>query len=314
MQNIHLGKGALQSSTLAYGCRRIAATSNPALLSSDKEAAGRAAVIAAYEAGYTLFDLADIHGDGACERLFGQVLQAIPGMRQRIVLATKCGIRRKGIPHSDSPYRYDVSASHLVCSCEESLQRMNVDTIDLYLLHRPDYLCNPHEVAGAFARLNQQGKVREFGVSNFRPSQLQALQQACPMPLVVHQIEASLAHLDPFHDGTLDQCLHQNIRPQAWSPLGGGRLVSSGPIDLHSPDHAQRIHLRELLDLVARERGVSRQVIAIAWLLKHPARLQPIIGSTTPERIRDAVHATSFELSRDEWYRLLEAALGQPLP
>jgi predicted oxidoreductase len=314
MQIIQLGTGSLQTSPLAYGCWRIAGTMSPALLSSEKEDVGRAAVIAAYEAGYTLFDLADIHGEGACERIFGQVLKSMPGMRQRIVITTKSGVRRKGIPHSDSPYRYDVSASHLVRSCEESLQRMQVDTIDLYLLHRPDYLCNPHEVAGAFAKLNQAGKVREFGVSNFRPAQLQSLQQACPMPLVVHQIEASLAHLDAFHDGTLDQCLQERIRPQAWSPLGGGRLVDSGPIDLHSPDHAHRIHLRELLDLVARERGVSRQVIAIAWLLKHPARIQPIIGSTNPERIRDAVRATSFELSRDEWYRLLEAALGQRLP
>lgn len=314
MQTFPLGRGTLLASSLAYGCGRMAGTSDPALLSPDKEAAGRAAVIAAYEAGYTLFDLADLDCDGACERIFGQVLRTMPGMRQRIVVSTKCGIRRKGIPHSDSPYRYDLSGSHIIHSCEESLQRMHVDTIDLYLLHRPDYLCNPHEVADAFVKLKQAGKVREFGACNFTPFQFQALQHSCPLPLIVHQMEASLAHLEPFHDGTLDQCTMEKICPQAWSPLGGGRLVHSGPIDLHSPDHAHRIHLRELLDLVARERGVSRQVIALAWLLKHPARIQPIIGSTQPDRIRDAVRATSFELSRDEWYRLLEAARGERLP
>jgi predicted oxidoreductase len=314
MQSVQLGRGTLQASPLAYGCWRIAGTTDSKLLTPEREAAGRAAIIAAYEAGYTLFDLADIYGDGSCERIFGQVLKTMPGMRQRLVITTKCGIRMKGIPHSDSPYRYDFSASHIVHSCEESLRRMQLDAIDLYLLHRPDYLGNPHEVAAVFAKLKNEGKVREFGVSNFKPSQFQALQRACPMPLIVHQFEASLAHLDPFHDGTLDQCLAENLCPQAWSPLGGGRLVDAGPIDLHSPDHAHRIHLRELLDLIARERGVSRQVIAIAWLLKHPARIQPIIGSTNPDRIRDAVKATTFELSRDEWYRLLEAGLGNRLP
>jgi predicted oxidoreductase len=314
MQTIPLGTGPLEVSSLAYGCSRIASTSDPTLLSPDRKAASRAAVIAAYEAGYTLFDLADIGCNGLCERIFGQILQSVPGMRQQIVVSTKCGVRRKGIPHPDSPYRYDLSASHIVHSCEESLQRMQLDTIDLYLLHRHDYLSNPHEIAAAFATLKTQGKAREFGVCNFKPAQLLTLQQACPIPLVAHQFQASLACLTPFHDGTLDHCLAQDLRPQAWSPLAAGRLAESGPIDLHSPDHAQRIHLRELLDLIARERGVSRQVIALAWLLKHPARIQPLIGSTKPDRIRDATHAPSLELSRDEWYRLLEAALGERLP
>lgn len=314
MQTIQLGPTTLQASSLAYGCWRIAGTSDRTLVSPEKEAAGRAAVIAAYEAGYTLFDLADIYCDGHCERIFGQTLRSVPGMRKDVIITTKCGIRMKGIPHPDSPYRYDFSAAHILRSCEESLQRMGVETIDLYLLHRPDYLCNPNEVAAAFDKLRADGKVREFGVSNFKPSQLQALQRACSMPLAVHQIELSLAHPEPFHDGTLDQCIAEGISPQAWSPLAAGRLVDPGPIDLHSPDHAQRIHLRELLEMVARERGVSRQVVAIAWLLKHPARIQPIVGSTNPDRIRDAAQAAKLDLTRDEWYRLLEAALGQRLP
>jgi predicted oxidoreductase len=314
MPTLPLGQGNLRASRLAYGGWRIAGTWDPAQVTSEKEAVGRAAVLAAYEAGYTLFDLADIYCDGVCERIFGQVLKATPGMRSRIVVATKCGIRKKGDPNPDSPYRYDFSAQHIQRTCEASLQRLGLDTIDLYLLHRPDFLGDPAEVAEAFSRLKQAGKAREFGVSNFRPSQVTALQKACPMPLVVNQVEISLARLDCFHDGTLDQCLAERVTPQAWSPLGGGRLMEAGPVDLRSPDHAERLHVREVLDLIARERGVSRQVVALAWLLKHPSGIAPIVGSTQPERIRDAATAAQLDLTRDEWYRLLEAALGQRLP
>jgi len=314
MPTLPLGQGNLRASRLAYGGWRIAGTWDPAQVTPEKEAVGRAAVLVAYEAGYTLFDLADIYCDGVCERIFGQVLKATPGMRSRIVVATKCGIRKKGDPNPDSPYRYDFSAQHIQRSCEASLQRLGLDTIDLYLLHRPDFLCDPAEVAEAFSRLKQAGKAREFGVSNFRPSQVTALQKACPMPIVVNQVEISLARLDCFHDGTLDQCLAERITPQAWSPLDGGRLVEAGPVDLRTPDHAERLHVREVLDLITRERGVSRQVVALAWLLKHPSSIAPIVGSIQPERIRDAATAAQLDLTRDEWYRLFEAALGQRLP
>jgi len=314
MPTLPLGQGNLRASRLAYGGWRIAGTWDPAQVTPEKETVGRAAVLAAYEAGYTLFDLADIYCDGVCERIFGQVLKATPGMRSRIVVATKCGIRKKGDPNPDSPYRYDFSAQHIQRTCEASLQRLGLDTIDLYLLHRPDFLGDPAEVAEAFSRLKQAGKAREFGVSNFRPSQVTALQKACPMPIVVNQVEISLARLDCFHDGTLDQCLAERITPQAWSPLDGGRLVEAGPVDLRTPDHAERLHVREVLDLITRERGVSRQVVALAWLLKHPSGIAPIVGSIQPERIRDAATAAQLDLTRDEWYRLFEAALGQRLP
>jgi predicted oxidoreductase len=312
--SIQLGKGSLRSGRLAYGCWRIAGTWDPALVTPDKEAEGRAAVRAAFEAGYRLFDLADIYCDGVCERIFGEALQEHPEMRASILVATKCGIRKKGEPKPEAPYRYDFSAAHIARSCEASLQRMALDTIDLYLLHRPDFLCAPDEVAGVFSKLKQAGKVREFGVSNFRPSQVTALQKACPMPLVVNQVEVSLARLEAFQDGTLDQCLAEQITPLAWSPLGGGRLVDGGPIDLQTPDHAHRIHVRSVLESMARERGMSRQLIALAWLLKHPAGMIPIVGSTKPDRIRDALKAIEVDLTREEWYRLMEAARGQRLP
>ena len=193
------------------------------------------------------------------------------------------------------------------------MKRLGVDRIDLYQLHRPDYLCDPAEVASVFGRLQQSGKVREFGVSNFRPSQVAVLQKACPMPLLVNQVEISLGHLDCFHDGTLDQCLVEQMTPLAWSPLAAGKLASNDPIDLRDPDHARRIHVREVLELIARERQTTRPVVALAWLLKHPSRIVPIVGSTAPSRITELTQAVDLDLSRDDWYRLLEASLGHRL-
>ncbi len=314
MQTVGLGKSTLQCSRLAYGCWRIAGSSESGKTSPESEASGRKAVIAAYEAGYTIFDLADIYGEGACERIVGQVLLEVSGMRERVLIATKCGIRKKGHPDATSPYRYDFTAEHIVNSCEQSLKRLGIDTIDLYLLHRPDFLGNPVEVASAFSKLRLAGKAREFGVSNFRPSQLAVLQHFCAMPLIVNQVEINLATLDCLHDGTLDQCLQEKITPMAWSPLAAGRLADTDAIDLHTPGHAHRIRLRETLDLLARERGVSRAVAALAWLTRHPAGIIPIVGSTNPDRIRDAISATEIELTRDEWYRLMESACGHRLP
>ena len=175
-----------------------------------------------YEAGYTLFDNADIYCRGEAERILGEVLKEVSGMRDRVVIVTKGGIRPGGDPQPDSPGRYDFSASHLINACEQSLRRLGIETIDLYLLHRPDYLADPEEVAQAFSQLKAAGKVRCFGVSNFRPTLVTALQAACPMPLVAHQVEISLAKLDAFTDGTLDQCLIERITPMAWSPLAAG--------------------------------------------------------------------------------------------
>jgi predicted oxidoreductase len=314
MQTVQLGRSSLSCSRLAYGCWRITGNPEGGKTSPEAEANARKTVIAAYECGYTIFDLADIYSEGASEAIFGRALKEASGMRQRVLIATKCGIRKKGDPNPDSPYRYDFSADHVVRSCEQSLKRMGVETIDLYQLHRPDFLGDPQEVAEAFSKLKKSGKVREFGVSNFRPSLVAAFQKACPMPLIAHQSEISLARLDCLHDGTLDQCLAEQITPMAWAPLAAGRLADTGPIDLQAPDHAHRIHIRETLDLVARERGVTRSVAALAWLMKHPSKIIPVIGTTNPERIRDAINATEIELTRDEWYRLMEAACGERLP
>jgi predicted oxidoreductase len=314
MKTVPLGQSSLTTTRLAFGCWRIAGPGEPTEISPEREAHGRASVIAAYEAGYTLFDHADIYAAGVAEQIFGKVLKEVPGMRERVLIASKCGIRKAGDPEARAPYRYDSTAQHIVWSCEQSLKRLGVEQIDVYQIHRPDWIGNPEEIAAAFSQLIDAGKVREVGVSNYRPSQLAALQKACPMRLVANQVAISLARLDCFADGTLDQCLVERITPMAWSPLGGGSLVSSGPIDLRDQDHAHRIHLREALDVIARARGSSRTAVALAWLLQHPARIIPIVGATNPDHIREAVKADELELTRAEWYRLLEAALGQRLP
>ncbi len=309
-----LGVSSLRGSRLAYGCWRVAGSWDPAEVTPASRTAGYRAIMAAYETGYTLFDNADIYCSGEAERILGSVLKQVSGMRERVLIATKCGVRPAGSPGADSPPRYDFSADHIISSCEGSLQRLGVDTIDLYLLHRPDYLADPAEIAQAFSDLKSRGMVRYFGVSNFRPTLVTALQVACPMPLIVHQVEISLANLVAFTDGTLDQCLVEKITPMAWSPLAAGLLGGGAHRLLPSQTAYHAEKFLPALDEVAKARGVSRTVVALSWILKHPSRIQPIVGSVVPERIRDAARADEVELTREEWYRLLLAARGEPLP
>jgi predicted oxidoreductase len=241
------------------------------------------------------------------------VLAEVSGLRRRVIIATKCGVRFADEPHSGAPYRYDVSAEHIERSCEGSLRRLRVETIDIYQLHRADWLLDPGEVAAAFDRLHRQGKVRFFGVSNFRPATLAALRNALSLPIVVHQVEISLANLAALDDGTLDQCLAEHITPLAWSPLGGG-LLASGASKLLPAQQAYRVAgITALLDTLAAERGISRANLALSWLLKHASKIVPIIGSTDPQRIRDCARAAETDLSREDWYRLTTAARGTPL-
>ena len=301
MQTLTLGTSPLTCTRLAYGCWRLAGSEGGPRLD---DSTGMAAVRAAYEAGFTLFDNADIYGRGECERIFGKVLRDTPGMRERIVLATKCGICP---PWDGRTHCYDSSSAYIVESVEGSLKRLGTDFVDLLMIHRPDFLGDPADIAAAFTHLRAAGKVREFGVSNFRPSQLTALQKHCPMPLIVNQIEVSLAALSCLDDGTLDQCLAERITPMAWSPLAKGLLLGTA-----RDEREQK--LQTLLARIAAEKSATPAAIALAWLLRHPSRMQPIIGSTNPARIREAVRADAIELSRGEWYSLLTAARGKPLP
>src|SRR5665213_231847 len=308
-----LGKSSLLSTRLAYGCWRLVGTWEPREVTPDRIDQGRRACAAAYEAGYTLFDNADVYCRGVCETVLGNSLKDVPGMRQRILIATKCGIRFTGDPTPDAPQRYDFSAKHILWSCEQSLNRLGIETIDLYQLHRPDVLMDPHEVAQAFDQLRRQGKAREFGVSNFSPSSLAALAKFCPMPLIVNQVEIHLGRLNCFTDGTLDQCLQNKMTPLAWSPLGGGWLAE-GKIDPTDPRKKFKSDLLTVLKEIAGKYAVPHNVLAMAWLMKHPSGIIPIVGSNKPDRIREAAMADNVNLSREDWYRLFVAARGEPMP
>ena len=304
MRTLTLGGSSLEVSRLAYGCWRLSAPG----------ADGSRAVLAAIEAGFSLFDHADIYGGGVCEEIFGTVMKAAPELRDRVLISSKCGIRLPHLGGAGEPYRYDSRREHILESCEGSLRRLSVERIDLYQIHRPDFLAHPDEIAAAFDELLRAGKVREFGVSNFRPDQVTALQATCPMRLCVNQIEFSLLQRAPLHDGTLDQCIAGEITPLAWSPLGGGQLADGAGDLLRSQREYQPQRVLPLLDELAARHGTSRSGIALAWLLRHPAGVVPIVGTTNLARIADAVRAESVELSREEWYALLSAAEPGPLP
>jgi len=313
MQTVNLGTGDLRASRLAYGCWRLAGVRNAAEMTSEYWAAGKRAITTAFDAGYTLFEHADIYGCGEAEKIFGEVLRETPGMRDRVTVLTKAGVRRAEDP-AGSPYHYNLSGEHLIRTCESSLKRMGIETVDVFLLHRADWLMDPADVAEAFAKLKKSGKARFFGVSNFRPTLVSALQAASPIPLVAHQVEISLGQLAAFEDGTLDQCLAAKMTPMAWSPLGGGQFADGAKRLLKYQEGYRTEGVLPLLDEYAAQRGVSRAAVALAWLLKHPSGIMPIVGSTDPRRIGDAVRATEIKLSHEEWYRLLAAARGEPLP
>jgi len=310
METLQLGPTDLKVSRLAYGCMRIARTWDPAKVDAAAIDEGVAMLEAADAAGFTFFDHADIYCRGACEQIYGVALKRHPDWRHRHIVATKCGIRFPGDPQPGSPHRYDFSKAHILASAEASLRRLNRDVIDLYQLHRPDVLMDPAEVAEAFDALHRSGKVRWFGVSNFLPSQVRALQAHWNLPLAVNQVEIHLLRLDPFTDGTLDQCLELNLAPLSWSPVAQGRLADghdAGPHPLTRSLHAE-------LDAVARTLGISRAEAATAWLLAHPSKIIPIIGSTRPERIRSASEALHVRMDRETWYRLYTTARGAKLP
>ena len=222
MRTQTLGTSELSVTRLAYGCMRISGSWDRTKVDAEVIRRGIAILEAAVDAGYTFFDHADIYGDTACESIFGAALRQHPDWRDRLVVATKCGICFEDEPDPGDPHRYDFSREHILRSVDGSLERLGVERIDLLMLHRPDFLADPDEIASAFDDLKQSGKVREFGVSNFRPSLVSALESALPFPLQVNQVEIHPRRLDCFTDGTLDQCLERGITPMAWSPVARG--------------------------------------------------------------------------------------------
>jgi len=258
------------------------------------------------ELGIETFDLADVYGSYLVEGLFGRALAAAPGLRDRLKIVTKCDIR---IPSPQRPanstHTYDTSRAYILEAVETSLRDLGTDRIDLLLLHRQDPLMDPDEVASAFDELEASGKVLAFGVSNFTPTHLSMLASRVRQPLATNQVEASVLRLDAFLDGTFDQCLERRVTPMAWSPVGGGRLFAG------ADEQARSVHAA--LARIAEEHHVAPDVIAYAFLNRHPVGAVPITGSSKLERIEHAVRALEVTLTRDEWFELWRAA-GGPMP
>lgn len=253
------------------------------------------------ELGVTSFDHADIYGDYQVEALFGEALALAPGLRERLQLVGKCGI--KLVSEARPAHRikhYDSSAAHIVASAEASLRALRSDRLDLLLIHRPDALLDADEVAGAFEALRAAGKVAHFGVSNFTPAQFELL--ASRTPLVTNQIELHPLQRAPLADGTLDHLQRLRVRPMIWSPLAGGRLLSGG-------GEAER-RVQAALAGVGERHGASAATIAFAWLLRLPGRPLPVAGSRRIEALREAVQALHVRLDAQDWTEIWQAAAG----
>jgi predicted oxidoreductase len=255
--------------------------------------------------GIDTFDLADIYTGYRCEERFGDALRTVPHVKSKLKLISKCGIAL--VSEARPAHRvkhYNTSRSHIVASADHSLQQLGAERLDLMLIHRPDPLMDADEIAEAFGLLRRSGKVANFGVSNFLPHQVDLLQSRLDEPLVVNQVEVSLLRTEALFDGTLDQCQRNRTMPQAWSPLGGGRLAKES--------HYSK--LGQVLARLGRELRATPEQLAIAWLLKHPAHIHPVLGTGKIERVRQLVAAQRLELDRQHWFELLEAATGREIP
>ncbi len=257
------------------------------------------------ELGITAFDHADIYGGYTVEALFGEALAAAPGLRERMTLVTKCGIR---LVHPSQPgvevKHYDSSAAHIRASVQRSLRALRTDRIDLLLIHRPDWLGHPDEIAEAFAQLRQAGEVRAFGVSNHTVAQFAALHRR--VPLATNQIEFSPLQMKALADGTLEQAADLGLPPMIWSPLARGRLFSA--------DDEQARRVRAALGDIAAAQGCSLATAALAWVMRHPSRPVPITGSGRLEALAEAVAATRVTLTREQWTSVWRASMGHDVP
>ncbi|MYV76606.1 aldo/keto reductase [Streptomyces sp. SID1046] len=284
--------------------------------------AAEAAVVAALDSGITTFDHADIYRHGKAEAVFGEVLARTPGLRERITLQTKCGIR---LGDEDRPGMYDLRGESIARRVEESLTRLRTDVIDVLLLHRPDPLADVDETAAALTSLHRQGLVRGFGVSNMGAAQIAHLQARLDVPLVANQLEMSLhsrawveagvllntpdSARNGFPFGTLEHCRDHGIRLQAWGALAQGRFTG---LQETPAERATAALLTEL----ARKKDTTPETVLLWWLMRHPAAIAPVIGSARPERIRACADAAlrEPELTHEEWYELWITARGVPLP
>jgi predicted oxidoreductase len=323
MKTYSIANTPLKVTRIVYGCMGIGGGWAPGPLTERTRKDALAAVRAALDEGINFFDHADIYGRGRCEEAFSGIWQERPGLRDQIVLQTKCGIRFENDPVEGGLRRYDFSREHILRSVDASLGRLKTDYVDILLLHRPDALAEPEEIAAAFDALHAAGKVRHFGVSNHSAPQIELLKRAVRQPLVVNQLEINLVHNQlitagtivnqdeparAIHgEGTLEYCRLHDITIQAWSPVAHGALAKAG---IGRGEEKMRT-AADAVRALAEKKGVSLDAILVAWLLRHPAGIQPVIGTTNPQRIKETCAADSIGLTREEWYALLAAGSGR---
>jgi predicted oxidoreductase len=297
MERVDLQKG-LSLSRLVYGMWRIGDDTD----TSPKHV--QAKIEICLEQGITSFDQADIYGGYSAEAIMGAALKTAPGLRDKMEIVTKCGIVAPAGRYADRRVKhYDTSRAHIVASVEHSLRDMATDRIDLLLIHRPDPLMDHHETGAALDEVVASGKVRAVGVSNFRPWDWTLLQSAMKTRLVTNQIEMSLVAHTSFTNGNLAFLQERGIAPMAWSPLGGGTLFANSSSKL-----------RDMLAGIGAAQGVDTAAVAVAWLLKHPARILPVLGTNTLSRIAAIGDAAKVTLDRQSWFELYEQALGHEVP
>ncbi|HAX73687.1 MAG TPA: aldo/keto reductase [Firmicutes bacterium] len=316
MKKIMMGHSELQSSQIALGCMTLGGSWDDTNPSKEVVKTALTAIETALEAGINLFDHADIYTRGKSEKVFSEIWETNLTTREEIVIQSKCGIRFANDLFAGSAAHYDFSYEHIISSVDQILKRLKTEYLDVLLLHRPDALVEPEEVAKAFNELKHQGKVREFGVSNHNAAQISYLQSFLDVPLVVNQMEMSLLNsqlidegmnvnslANPFEmrsNGTLEYCRQHHITLQAWSPLAGGQLSTKNVTQRYEK-------LSQLIALYGALYGVDEEAIIIAWLLRHPAHIQPIIGTRSPQRIIAAAKGESVALTREQWYALYQA-------
>ncbi|HAV23806.1 MAG TPA: aldo/keto reductase [Bacteroidetes bacterium] len=320
-----LPQSNLKVSSLIYGCMNIGGPWSPNPPDRATVDNALACVRTAVEGGINVFDHADIYGGGRSEEVFSAVWSELGLKRSDVIIQSKCGIRRPGEPNAASPHRFDFSFDHIVSSVDGILRRLKTDRLDILLLHRPDPLADPDEVARAFDHLRSNRMVHYFGVSNHNAAQIALLQRAVGVPLVANQLEFNLLHSDLIDegvtvndarqratyraDGTLDYCRLNGISVQAYSPVAKGRLA------LPKRDDDERIQsTRQAVEHLAHHMGVSGEAVLLAWILRHPAKILPVIGTTRPDRITASLDALKIEMTREEWYSLYLAGRGRDLP
>ncbi len=318
-----LNRSIKNNSSIVFGCMGLGGTWDKNPISAVDIKKAHEVVDAAIDSGIKVFDHADIYTFGKAEQVFGEVLKTRPELRELISIQSKCAIR---FEDDLGPQRYDFSPEWIITSVENSLARLNIEQLDILMLHRPDPLMEPELVAQAFDTLTASGKVKNFGVSNMQHHQMSFLSSALSQPLVVNQVELSLSHLawieegvtsgnsgEPavnYGAGTIEYCRQNNVQLQSWGCLSQG--LFTGRDISQEPLHIQKT--AELVTTLAAEYQVSKEAVVLAWLKRHPANIQPVIGTTNIERIKACAEVDNISLTREHWYALWLCARGHALP